>query len=142
MSFPLSFAGKKQTINRAVPLAAIMSLLSAPAPALPKAGDRLPGGFRPVDQAELVRNLESLSGHNGLVLVFSRSAGWRPICQAQMVAPEGADSIQTLALAIRQRMTAAELGETIMPYLTTVEGLKLAAEGCSRDVTRLSCCAG
>jgi mercuric reductase len=39
-------------------------------------------------------------------------------------------------------MTTKELGETIFPYLTTVEGLKLAALSFGKDVTRLSCCAG
>lgn len=61
---------------------------------------------------------------------------------AQILAPEGADSIQTIVLALKYNMTAAELGETIFPYLTTVEGLKLAAQGFDKDVTKLSCCAG
>jgi mercuric reductase len=61
---------------------------------------------------------------------------------AQILAPEGCDSIQTMALAIRFGMTAQELGDTIFPYLTTVEGLKLAAQGFAKDVARLSCCAG
>jgi len=60
----------------------------------------------------------------------------------QIFAPEGADSIQTLALAIKFGMATKELGETIFPYLTTVEGLKLAAQGFARDVAKLSCCAG
>lgn len=60
----------------------------------------------------------------------------------QIAAPEGADSIQTLAVALSQRMTAKALGEMIFPYLTTVEGLKLAAQGFDKDVTKLSCCAG
>jgi mercuric reductase len=60
----------------------------------------------------------------------------------QILAPEGADSIQTLALALRFGMTAKALGETIFPYLTTVEGLKLAAQTFDRDVAKLSCCAG
>ena len=53
-----------------------------------------------------------------------------------------AESIQTLALALRLAMTAKALGKTIFPYLTTVEGLKLAAQGFSKDVAKLSCCAG
>jgi mercuric reductase len=61
---------------------------------------------------------------------------------AHVLAPEGCDSIQTAALAIKHRMTTKELGETIFPYLTTVEGLKLAALSFGKDVTRLSCCAG
>lgn len=60
----------------------------------------------------------------------------------QILAPEGADSIQTLALALKAGMTARALGETLFPYLTTVEGLKLTAQGFDKDVTRLSCCAG
>ncbi len=61
---------------------------------------------------------------------------------AQILAPEGADSIQTAVLALKHGMTAKALGETIFPYLTTVEGLKLAAQGFGKDVTKLSCCAG
>ena len=60
----------------------------------------------------------------------------------QIVAPEGADTIQTLAMALKMGMTAKALGETIFPYLTTVEGLKLAAQTFDKDVARLSCCAG
>ena len=60
---------------------------------------------------------------------------------AHILAPEGGDSIQTAALAIKHGMTTKELGEMIFPYLTTVEGLKLAALSFGKDVTRLSCCA-
>jgi len=60
----------------------------------------------------------------------------------QIVAPEGADTIQTLAMALKMGMTAQALGETIFPYLTTVEGLKLAAQTFDKDVAKLSCCAG
>ena len=60
----------------------------------------------------------------------------------QIIAPEGADTIQTLAMALKSGMTAKALGETIFPYLTTVEGLKLAAQTFDKDVTKLSCCAG
>lgn len=60
----------------------------------------------------------------------------------QIVAPEGADTIQTLAIALKMGMTTKALGETIFPYLTTVEGLKLAAQTFDKDVAKLSCCAG
>ncbi len=59
-----------------------------------------------------------------------------------IAAPEGSDSIQTLALALTFGMTTKALGKTIFPYLTTVEGLKLAAQTFDRDVAKLSCCAG
>ena len=61
---------------------------------------------------------------------------------AQILAPEGADSIQTAAMALKAGLTYEELGDTIMPYLTTVEGLKLAALTFEKDVAALSCCAG
>jgi mercuric reductase len=60
---------------------------------------------------------------------------------AHILAPEGADSIQTAALAIKHGLTVQELGATVFPYLTTVEGLKLAAQAFEKDVARLSCCA-
>jgi len=59
-----------------------------------------------------------------------------------IAAPEGSDSAQTLAMAIKFGMTTKALGETIFPYLTTVEGLKLAAQTFNKDVKMLSCCAG
>jgi mercuric reductase len=77
----------------------------------------------------------------GLVKLVA-DAGTDRLLGGQILAPEGADSIQTLALALRFAMTAKALGETIFPYLTTVEGLKLAAQGFSKDVAKLSCCAG
>ncbi len=61
---------------------------------------------------------------------------------AHIMAPEGGDSIQTAALAIQQGMTTKALGAMIFPYLTTVEGLKLAAQTFDKDISKLSCCAG
>ncbi|WP_299784377.1 mercury(II) reductase [uncultured Roseobacter sp.] len=60
----------------------------------------------------------------------------------QIIAPEGSDAIQTLVMALKFGMTTQALGETIFPYLTTVEGLKLAAQTFDMDVAKLSCCAG
>jgi len=68
--------------------------------------------------------------------------GTRRLLGAHILAPEGADSIQTAAVAIKCGMTVEQLGDTIFPYLTTVEGLKLAALTFNKDVTKLSCCAG
>jgi len=61
---------------------------------------------------------------------------------AHILAPEGGDSIQTAVMALKAGMTYEELGATIFPYLTTVEGLKLAAQTFEKDVAKLSCCAG
>lgn len=68
--------------------------------------------------------------------------GTRKLLGAHILAPEGADSIQTAAIAIRCGLTIDDLTNAIFPYLTTVEGLKLAAQTFDRDVSKLSCCAG
>lgn len=60
----------------------------------------------------------------------------------QIIVPQGADSIQTLALAPTFGMLTKALGETIISYLTTVEGQKLAAQTFDLDATRLSRCVG
>src|ERR671919_962580 len=77
----------------------------------------------------------------GLIKLVADTATDR-LLGAHILAPEGCDSIQTAALAIKHGMTTKEVGERIFPYLTTVEGLKLAAQTFDKDVTRLSCCAG
>ena len=77
----------------------------------------------------------------GLIkLVADRETG--RLLGAHVLAPEGGDTIQTAVLAIKGGLTVTDLAETIFPYLTTVEGLKLAALAFSKDVARLSCCAG
>ena len=77
----------------------------------------------------------------GLIkLVAERETG--KLLGAHVLAPEGGDSIQTAVLAIKHGLTVTDLAETIFPYLTTVEGLKLAALGFSKDIAKLSCCAG
>lgn len=77
----------------------------------------------------------------GLIKLVAE-AGSGKLLGAHILAPEGADSIQTAALAIKCGLTVQQLAETIFPYLTTVEGLKLAAQTFAKDVAKLSCCAG
>lgn len=77
----------------------------------------------------------------GLIkLVADRTSG--RLIGAHILAPEGADSIQTAVLAIKHGLTVQDLADTLFPYLTTVEGLKLASLGFAKDVKKLSCCAG
>ncbi|MFU8772994.1 MAG: mercury(II) reductase, partial [Anaerolineales bacterium] len=61
---------------------------------------------------------------------------------AHILAPEGGEMIQAAVLAIRFGITLTQLRETMFPYLTNVEGLKLAAVAFEKDVAMLSCCAG
>ena len=70
------------------------------------------------------------------------AAGTGRILGVQSVAAEAGELIQTAALAIHHNMTVDELASQLFPYLTMVEGLKLAAQTFSKDVKQLSCCAG
>jgi mercuric reductase len=69
-------------------------------------------------------------------------AGTGRLLGVQAVAADAGELIQSAALAIRNRMTVRELADQLFPYLTMVEGLKLAAQTFSQDVKQLSCCAG
>lgn len=69
-------------------------------------------------------------------------AGTGRVLGVQAVAPEAGELIQSAALAIRARMTVQDLGNQLFPYLTMVEGLKLAAQMFTTDVGQLTCCAG
>jgi mercuric reductase len=69
-------------------------------------------------------------------------AGSGRLLGAQVLAAEGGEVIQAAALALRARMTVHDLADQLFPYLTMVEGLKLAAQTFTRDVKQLSCCAG
>lgn len=65
---------------------------------------------------------------------------------AHILAAEAGEVIQTAALAVsaglRYGFTVADLRAMLFPYLTQVEGLKLAAQAFEKDVSQLSCCAG
>lgn len=69
-------------------------------------------------------------------------AGTGRLIGAQILAHNAGEMIQTAALAIRYRMTVQELGDTLFPYLVMAEGIKLAAQTFTKDISQLSCCAG
>ncbi|KXJ04242.1 Mercuric reductase, partial [Exaiptasia diaphana] len=68
-------------------------------------------------------------------------AGSGRLLGTQVLAAEGGEMIQTAALALRARFTVHDLADQLFPYLTMVEGLKLAAQTFTKDVNQLSCCA-
>jgi mercuric reductase len=92
-------------------------------------------GLENVPRALAARDMRGM-----IKLVADKASG--KLIGASIIAPEGADSIQTAAIAIKVGMTSDQLGEMIFPYLTTVEGFKLAAQTFDKDVTKFSCCAG
>ena len=64
------------------------------------------------------------------------------ILGAHILAPEAGEMIQAAVLAIRFGITSQQLRETMFPYLTNTEALKLVVLGLEKDVSLLSCCAG
>ncbi|WP_407973380.1 mercury(II) reductase (plasmid) [Burkholderia pyrrocinia] len=86
------------------------------------------------------RALVNFDTHGFIKLVAEAGSG--RLIGVQAVTPEAGELIQTAAIAIRTRMTVQELADQLFPYLTMVEGLKLAAQTFSKDVKQLSCCAG
>ena len=61
---------------------------------------------------------------------------------AHVVADQAGEVIYAATLAVKAGLTIQDLRETLAPYLTMAEGLKLAALAFDVDVSRLSCCAG
>lgn len=77
----------------------------------------------------------------GLIKLVADGATDR-LLGAHILAPEAGEMIQTAVLAIRFGITLTQLRQTMFPYLTNVEGIKLAALAFEKDVAMLSCCAG
>jgi mercuric reductase len=77
----------------------------------------------------------------GLVKLVADAATDR-LLGAHILAPEAGEMIQTAVLAMRFGISLTLLRETMFPYLTNVEGIKLAALAFKKDVAMLSCCAG
>ncbi len=87
-----------------------------------------------VPRAQAARNT------NGLIKLV-RERGSERLLGAHVLAAEAGEVIQEATLAIRFKLTTKDIVGTYHPYLTMVEGLKLAALTFSKDVAQLSCCA-
>ena len=86
------------------------------------------------------RALANFDTRGFIKLVAAKDSG--RLLGAQILAAEAGEIIQTAVLALRARMTVRDLADQLFPYLTMVEGLKLAAQTFTKDVKQLSCCAG
>jgi len=76
----------------------------------------------------------------GLIKLVAEEGTGR-LLGAHVLADEAGEVIQEAVLAVRFGLTIKDIVETFHPYLTMVEGLKLAALTFERDVAKLSCCA-
>lgn len=87
-----------------------------------------------VPRAQVARDVR------GLIKLVADAATGR-ILGAHILAAEAGEVIQTATLAVKFGLTLADLTDTLFPYLTQAEGLKLAALSFTKDVAKLSCCA-
>ncbi|HVS16144.1 MAG TPA: hypothetical protein VMV46_19680 [Thermoanaerobaculia bacterium] len=101
-------------------------------------GRRVEARILPLDQVP--RTLLDFETRGFVKLVSE--AGDRRLLGAQILADGAGEVVQVAALAIRCGLTVGDLADQLFPYLTRVEGLKLAAQSFTRDVSALSCCAG
>lgn len=86
------------------------------------------------------RALANFDTRGFIKLVVEKKSG--RLLGAQLLAGEAGEIIQIATLAIKNRMTVADLAGQLFPYLTMAEGLKLCAQTFTKDVKQLSCCAG
>ncbi len=77
----------------------------------------------------------------GLIKLVAEEGSGR-LLGVHVLAAEAGEVIQEATLAIRFGLTVQDIAETFHPYLTMAEGLKLAALTFTKDVSKLSCCAG
>lgn len=88
--------------------------------------------------------------HVPRALVEHRRDGWvkmvaesgtRRILGVHAIGPNAAELLGEATLAVRKGLTVEDLVETMHPYLTWVEAMKLVAQSFTTDVAQLSCCA-
>jgi mercuric reductase len=100
-------------------------------------GYRVESAFLPIQAIARARvNLET---EGGVVMVTEAESG--RILGVQVVGGNAGEMIYAATLAVKHRLTVADLVESFAPYLTMAEGLRLAALAFERDVAKLSCCA-
>ena len=92
-----------------------------------------------LDMAQVPRALVARDARGLLKIVAESGSG--KILGVHAVAPNAGEFMGEAALAIRFGLTARDLSGTLHPYLTWGESMKLAAQGFSMDISKLSCCA-
>jgi mercuric reductase len=76
----------------------------------------------------------------GLIKLVAE-AGTGRLLGAHVAAAAAGEVIAAAVYALANQMAVQEMAELWCPYLTMAEGLKLAAQAFTRDISRLSCCA-
>ena len=76
----------------------------------------------------------------GLVKLVADADSGR-VLGVHVLAEAAGEVILAGVYAVKEGMTITDIAETWAPYLTMAEGIKLAAQTFTRDVSKLSCCA-
>lgn len=95
---------------------------------------------RTLPMAEVSRALANRDTRGRIKLVAGAEDG--RLLGVHLLSPQAGEVIQTGVLAVKHGLTVHDLADTLFPYLTEVEGLKLAAQTFTKSVEKLSCCAG
>jgi mercuric reductase len=85
------------------------------------------------------RALVNRDTHGLIKLVADAQTG--RLLGAHVIAEGAGDVIAAAVYALANEMTVQQMANLWCPYLTMAEGLKLAAQTYTRDVSKLSCCA-
>lgn len=95
-----------------------------------------------VARLEMEQVPRALVSHDtrGFITIVSEAASGK-ILGVHAVAPNAGEFMSEAALAVRFGLTARDLSGTLHPYLTWIESMKLAAQGFTMDISKLSCCA-
>ena len=82
-----------------------------------------------------------VTGHTAGVIKMVADRNTGRLLGIHLASHRGADLINEAALALRLHATIDDLANTLHVYPSMGEGLRLCAQGFTRDVSRLSCCA-
>jgi mercuric reductase len=82
-----------------------------------------------------------VTGHIAGAIKMVAEEGSGRLLGVHLACHRGADIINEAALAIRCRITVSDLANTTHVYPSMAEGLRLCAQGFTRDISKLSCCA-
>jgi mercuric reductase len=82
-----------------------------------------------------------VTGHTAGAIKIIADKGTRRLLGVHLACHRGAEIINEAALAIRFGLTVEDLVNSLHVYPSMGEGLRLCAQGFTRDVSRLSCCA-
>jgi mercuric reductase len=75
----------------------------------------------------------------GLIKLVASASG--QLLGAHILAPEAGEMVEAAVMAMRVHIPVDEIAAMFHPYLTNAEGIKLAAQAFTKDVSKLSCCA-